>query len=883
MTTPEICKDEQRRKRVREHGLNGVDYIEVADEQKSITVFFLQKAPEYIRKENIRIEGGRRITGLRVEGIDVCRTEDEDRDDCMRVFLDKCGDFSTYRLCLIEVDEQGQPVFDIDLQNRKRYRPMPGLDPRYTCAEFSFKEGGPTDLDCALEPVCPPEPFEEPEIDYLAKDYASFRQLILDRLALIMPDWKERHVPDLGITLVELLAYVGDHLSYYQDAVATEAYLDTARQRISVRRHARLVDYFLHEGCNARAWVCIETSADEKLKRDELSFIAGRNNDIHFRSTLLTPEDLRGLSRSLYEVFEPAESVTPEEIALYQAHNHIRFYTWGDQECCLPRGSTSATLRDEWSEVQISLDEPEIPESSSKSQQQKTTISPPERTRILEHLHIGAVLIFEEVRDPKTGTQADANPLHRHAVRLTNVTRRVDELYDQPVVEIEWALEDALPFPLCLSAVTAAPNCEYLDDISIAHGNVILVDHGRTLGRIDLDEQPFEDLGEVPMLKEFPPCKDVPCFAEAETLAGPYHPFLKHSPLTYAQAMIPGISAAQTLKQDPHQAIPAVKLQGNPPGREEYIPWWVQFDLLSSGAEDAHYVIEIDNERRAQLRFGDSELGRAPQAGAHFSASYRVGNGTNGNVGAETIKHLVIRQTRYSGLTLTPRNPLPASGGIAPEPIDEAKLYAPFAFRKELKRAVTAEDYAQLAQSADPNRVQRAAGTLRWTGSWYEAMVSIDPKGKGTPESSLVESIDAALQAYRRMGHDLAVRPVQYVPLEIELIVCVLPDFLAGHVKAALLDVLSNRRLRDGRLGFFHPDNLTCGDDVHLSKLIAVARSVTGIDNVMAKTFKRFAELPDEEKENGLIPIGPLEVARLDNDPDFIENGLLTLTMVGGR
>ena len=72
-----------------------------------------------------------------------------------------------------------------------------------------------------------------------------------------MPEWRERHVPDIGITLVELLAYVGDHLSYYQDAVATEAYLGTARQRISVRRHARLVDYQMHEGCNARAWVTI--------------------------------------------------------------------------------------------------------------------------------------------------------------------------------------------------------------------------------------------------------------------------------------------------------------------------------------------------------------------------------------------------------------------------------------------------------------------------------------------------------------------------------------------------------------------------------------------------------------------------------------------------
>src|SRR5207244_8672857 len=101
--------------------------------------------------------------------------------------------------------------------------------------------GGPA---CLCEPPVPPEP----TIDYLAKDYASFRRLILDRLAVLMPGWTERHVPDLGIALVELLAYAGDYLSYYQDAVATEAYLDTARERISVRRHVRLVDYSLTEG-----------------------------------------------------------------------------------------------------------------------------------------------------------------------------------------------------------------------------------------------------------------------------------------------------------------------------------------------------------------------------------------------------------------------------------------------------------------------------------------------------------------------------------------------------------------------------------------------------------------------------------------------------------
>ncbi len=68
------------------------------------------------------------------------------------------------------------------------------------------------------------------------------------------PAWTETHAADLGVALVEALAYAADHLSYQQDAVSTEAYIGTARSRISLRRHARLVDYQISEGCNARTW-----------------------------------------------------------------------------------------------------------------------------------------------------------------------------------------------------------------------------------------------------------------------------------------------------------------------------------------------------------------------------------------------------------------------------------------------------------------------------------------------------------------------------------------------------------------------------------------------------------------------------------------------------
>src|SRR4029079_5856915 len=105
-------------------------------------------------------------------------------------------------------------------------------------------------------------PTTPPEIDYLAKDYASFRQEMLDDLAAWLPDLVNDSVAEQNVALVELLAFAGDYLSYYQDAVGTEAYLGTARRRVSVDRHAQLLDYWITEGTNARVWVAIDLAAD---------------------------------------------------------------------------------------------------------------------------------------------------------------------------------------------------------------------------------------------------------------------------------------------------------------------------------------------------------------------------------------------------------------------------------------------------------------------------------------------------------------------------------------------------------------------------------------------------------------------------------------------
>jgi hypothetical protein len=956
MNASAICNDDERRDAVRRKpGMNGLDYLDVGADQLTLTVFFLGKAPAQLLRQqdedsaaykqrlqrSVRIEGGRRVRGIAVVDVEVRQARDARTgkidpltDDRMVVRVDKYGDFSTYTLRLVGLED---------------------IDPFYDHLDFTFKVDCPSDFDCAPADTCPPPTLVQPEINYLAKDYASFRQLILDRLALIMPDWKERHVPDIGIALVELLAYVGDHLSYYQDAVATEALLDTARQRISVRRHARLVDYQMHEGCNARAWVCVETDSNlvggQALQPGDIFFITGYNDVLSQLGSVQTADALRQIAADQYEVFEP---ITTEPIALYTAHNQICLYTWGQRECCLPRGATSATQKEVCMPVVPAPPPPAAARRSSRKGVYPTTgeqpgqpSQPPERQL---HLQAGDVLIFEELIGPRTGNPADADPARRHAVRLTKVTQGQDTLYDPPVriVEVEWAAEDGLPFTLCISAITDAANgCKYVEDISVARGNVILVDHGRTI-------DPPQDLGVVPCVSTRAACDCADHPGDTTFTAGRYRPRLERAPLVFRQPLPPDdlrknsyVPAGRLLLQDAREAAPQVFVSSTPaaaaPNCDQLAPlyrladvldptsliatlrdtaspigrqlrarlsrdtqdllgqpddgrlasalqeelklllqaWSAQPDLLSSRPDDPHFVVEVDNDGYGHLRFGDGALGRQPDAGASFFATYRVG-GARGNVGAEAISQIVFREPR-SGLRLRARNPLPAQGGADPEPLAEVKLYAPFGFRTQLERAITAEDYAQLAQRDFKDKVQRSAAAMSWTGSWYEARVSLDPFGAEEAGQDLLDAVALQLDRFRRIGHDVRMTPATYVPLDIEMRACVLPHYLRGHVEAALLEVLSDRILPDGRRGFFHPDNLMFGDGIYLSQLITAAQAVTGVESVTVTRLQRLFDVDRGELDAGVLPLGPLEVARLNNDPSFPEHGRLVLDVRGGR
>ena len=659
------------------------------------------------------------------------------------------------------------------------------------------------------------------------------------------------------------------------------------------------------------------------------------------------------------------------------------------------------------------------PEPTSSAEAEADAADAAERPTPERSLQLAAgdVLIIEEIRGPLTGACADADPRHRQAVRLVSVEQAADPLFDQPIVNVTWAPEDALTFPACISSLRPG-DCEPICPVTVAHGNVVLVDHGASL---DACGAPPEQLT-VPIPDPVPgPCEGPLRPGPEATPQLLYEPVLAQSPVTqrvpfpdrttlaHSQArLVAGIPdravadvralaaqvraggklgsddiaalttifgvpalvdvglvapvrrpgsvppdvdqaeavdalladptlldgkrkriatlarrarsgevlgaqvleevtdswgakyaagfdpsdpalfgpAAGALTQDPRCALPQLTIDETGEGPEPVppyaaaTPWVPRRTLLASGSSDRDVVGEVDDDGAMHVRFGDGTLGEPPPPGASLGAHYRIGNGSAGNVGAEAIAFVVSCTTRSDAVTGV-RNPLPATGGTDPEPVLSVKRHVPAISTWPLRRAITAADYAAIASAE--RGLQRAAAELRWTGSWYEADVALDPLGTETLDCHENALVTEALERVRRIGHDLHVGPAEYVPLDVALQICVLPDYQQAHVQAALLERLGTGSLADGSRAFFHPDNLVFGGEISASRLIGAAAAITGVESADVTRLQRLGESDAGELAAGVLKVGPMEIPQLDNDARHPERGRLTLILGGGR
>src|SRR5215472_6572402 len=134
MMNPCCIQDDRRDAVRRREGWNGLDYVELAADGKTLQAFFLGKLPAELGGAStapiphLQIEGGDVITGIKITATQPVIDPDPEHDDMLLITLDRIGDFSTYTLRLTGVTD---------------------LDPLYDRAEFTFRPDCPRDIDCA--------------------------------------------------------------------------------------------------------------------------------------------------------------------------------------------------------------------------------------------------------------------------------------------------------------------------------------------------------------------------------------------------------------------------------------------------------------------------------------------------------------------------------------------------------------------------------------------------------------------------------------------------------------------------------------------------------------------------------------------------------------
>jgi hypothetical protein len=743
-----------------------------------------------------RIHGGRRIpAGDAVGQVRVTAAVAGGAPDTVVLTVEPIGDYSTYTLEMVQA----------------------GIDPLLSRIPFKFRPGCFTN-NCAPDWSPSPPPRPAPVIDYLAKDYDSFRHALIVAMMQRVPGWQVTSEADLDQVLIDLFSAAADELSDFQDRVMNEAYLVSCRGRVSLARHARLMDYHIHQGNQAGTWLALKVVTAGSFSLPE-KFIAWTGQAQPQKDSI---------------VFATRKAAT-----LHPHLNRLRLYTWSGAVPALAAGDTQADLQ------------PDTPGQVAAE-------------TVRDLIRDGTIprLLVQEWKNPATGREAGRNPLKRQLLRLlpgdAGASAMLDPLTNTWFVRVNWREEDALRFDYCFTSFCPGGN---VDDVSLFHGNLAFVHQGQPV-EIEFLEPGTPLAGATQFHYERPDPGEEDRRGVICRLPSRYLPL----------AYLPTPPGGEVQPQS--TLFVQVFLPGGGGGDQ----WDEKISLIHSddGAESGdHFVVETDEQRRSILRFGNGVNGRRLPEGSTVRCEFQVGGGVAGNIGPDTLRFHDAAVTEVSECW----NPFDGTEGRDPEPAEKILRAAPEAYRARQLRAVTLLDYTKRAEELP--EVSRAVARYAWTGSWRTVRLAIDPAGTTVLKDDTRRRIAKHLDAVRLIGEDLEIRPPLFVPLAIDVALCVRAEFWREDVRFVLEQEFSEGYTPDGRPGFFHPDRWTFGQPLRASEIAGRVHQVAGIEHIISIQLKRWDDPAPAASD--LVEVRFNEILRVRNNPDSMEDGYIRFDLKGGR
>jgi hypothetical protein len=830
----------------------GMDFVYVFSDQVTLSVFFhpalsqnAQQILGTITKAQIRIyspSGGESLAEVPVTSV---AWTNQDSRRVLRIVTQQPGDFSRYRLHI--ADTSGK------------------LDPYFNDVDFTFKANCPSDLDCATPThECPPETPVDFPINYLARDFNSFRQALVDFASERYPAWQDRLEADQGMMLLELMSALGDEFAYYQDRVAREAALETATQRRSLRRLARLVDYQVHDGLGASTWLDFTVIADGTIS-------AG--TPIWETVNPAEPDAAKRLaaSRSVFEVGHGLQDghvtyITTGLVSfnLRLGANEFAPYSWDEDQTCLSVGSTSLHIKG----------------------------------------HHAADLPLEDLTNPDLPgkwvllrtSPADASiPARAWMVRLIKIENQLDPVFNlpagAPITYLEWEAAQATPFEL-----------EY--ESLVVRGNLVPATAGETMrSQFQIEPQTPPGLSthvqaierQGPLLNDPPPRSAEEADDAVDTELSP----------AFLLSLSGSDERAVTWRGDTtDESAPEVRVFETTGGGNKEWAWKRAFlGAISSQSTDTHFMLDdglwervagyrrIDESGKVQehihrdyatgkgstVRFGDGEFGQPPARGATFNVVYRLGNGRSDNVATGS---LIDFDPAALNFVTAVTNPIDVGNAIDPQSDTEIRQLAPEEFRALTYHAVRSEDYAEAVERLD--WVQRAGAQFRWTGSWLTLFATPDPENSFELTSDQRTDLQAQLDRFRLAGREAYGVDPKFVTIDLRINVCIEPTSYRGEVEATLLEVLFGKSGLRPVVGFFSPDNFTFGTALDRAKLEATIQAVSGVRAVEEICIRRRGWFGWRQFAETAYEVAADEIIRIENNRLLPERGAVRLLTHGG-
>lgn len=805
-------------KLVEQNQVTGIDFVYVFENQTQLDVYFFQHDIDPQADVIIGVVDPAVIDIYAPDGADTLPLVDVqtaswavvDGRTVLRLTTATAGDFTRYRLRL----------------------PLATIDHYFNDVIFSFKANCESDLDCKTpEPYCPPADEVDFPVDYRARDFNSYRRALLEFANQRYPDWQDRLEADVGIMLTEVMSALGDEMAYYQDRIAREAYLETASQRLSLRHHARLVDYNIHDGLGGSGWLNITVSGANSTNVPAGTQVQATSD----KGKPIIYEVGRGLTDSLNGL----------SFAVNATLNELTPHVWDEDDLCINRGATELFVEG----------------------------------------HIATDFIFDDpVEDPSgkwvvlaADGSSDSPCPKRFLVRVTSVSEMRDEVFAQDITRLSWDEQYALPFEMELKQLVVQANI-----VPITAGET--QEHFFVVGEaVDSLGLPDSEAGRLSRAVER-------CGAQTNSVR-----YLQTLPDPEAKQLVwLGNSTDEAIPQIELQEVSFDGLNWQNSG-QSWQWQRALLGVYSSQPSDCHFTLEDGSWRRvvgywrdgkevehydyaanegSTLCFGDGEFGRAPSEGTVFRIYYRLGNGKAAQVVPDAITELVSSVNLIDAVN----NPFAIDNAEDPESDEDVRRFAPQAFRTTTYRAVRTEDYAEAAERLP--WVQRAGAAQRWTGSWLSVFVTPDPLGTTLLDDSQAEDLREQMNRFRQAGRQVFVAHPNYVDLDLEISVCVQAHAYTGAVKQALLDrLVGSEKLGPG---YFSADNFTFGTPLRRSQLEAVVQSTPGVRAVMSMQLRRRGHFDWREFTELDYQVNMDEVIRIENDPLHPARGSIKLLMEGG-